>query len=76
MQFKEEQDWIKKNKDYLEKLREQDEAAAQAAMPNNIWEALDQMTGAQPKPPGESGSEVQPAPATSSTTTTPSTSAK
>ncbi|KAF5363180.1 hypothetical protein D9758_008395 [Tetrapyrgos nigripes] len=48
-QYQEEQAYIKKNKDYLEQLLKQDQDMMAQMVPNNFWEALDQLRGNPPK---------------------------
>ncbi|ESK90564.1 mitochondrial import inner membrane translocase subunit tim50 [Moniliophthora roreri MCA 2997] len=69
MQYKEEQAYIAKNKDYLEKLLKQEQDMMAAQVPKNLWEAIDQMRGNPPKAlEGQPGVQPQPeAPATSKT---------
>ncbi|KAF8161565.1 HAD-like domain-containing protein [Crassisporium funariophilum] len=63
IQYQEEQNYIKRNKDELEKLLEQDQQAMAAQVPGNLWEAMDQFKGKRPEdlaapPPGS----TQPSP--------------
>ncbi|KAF9262545.1 HAD-like protein [Marasmius fiardii PR-910] len=46
--YKEEQAYIAKNKDYLEKLLKQEQDMMAAQVPKNLWEAIDQMKGGPP----------------------------
>ncbi|KAK7026404.1 mitochondrial inner membrane protein required for protein import [Paramarasmius palmivorus] len=54
MQYKEEQAYIEKNKDYLEKLLKQEQDMMAAQVPKNLWEAVEQIRGGPP-PPGQEG---------------------
>ncbi|KAH8827767.1 import inner membrane translocase subunit tim-50 [Flagelloscypha sp. PMI_526] len=56
--FLDEQRQLEKNKDLLEKIYQEQQDAAAAGIPNNLWEMLDQMAG-NPKqlpPPNETSS--------------------
>ena len=64
-QYQDEQKYIRDNREQLEKLLEADLQAQQAAIPNNLWEAIDQFSG-KPKAPPADG-------AASTSSTTPST---
>ncbi|KAG7091437.1 hypothetical protein E1B28_010473 [Marasmius oreades] len=46
--YKEEQAYLAKNKDYLEKLLKQEQEMMAAQVPKNLWEAIDQMRGNAP----------------------------
>ncbi|KAK7472010.1 mitochondrial inner membrane protein required for protein import [Stygiomarasmius scandens] len=48
-QYQEEQAYINKNRDYLEKLLKQDQDMMAQMVPGNFWEALDQLRGNPPK---------------------------
>lgn len=58
--YRDEQAYIAKNKEHLEKLLEQEQQAMVAQAPNNLWEAIGTMTGAPPPPPGSEASEASP----------------
>ncbi len=64
--YLEEQAYIEKNREQLDKLLEQDRQMMAAQVPSNLWDAIDQMKGGPPKPEEgkeEKGKEVQsPAP--------------
>ncbi|KAK0449281.1 import inner membrane translocase subunit tim-50 [Armillaria borealis] len=64
--YLEEQAYIEKNREQLDKLLEQDREMMAAQVPSNLWDAIDQMKGGPPKPEEgkeEKGKEVQsPAP--------------
>lgn len=53
LQYREEQKYIADNKENLEKLLAQDQAAAQQEMPGSLWEAFTQMQGKKEKEGGE-----------------------
>ncbi|THU98030.1 HAD-like protein [Dendrothele bispora CBS 962.96] len=48
-QYLEEQAYINKNREYLEELLKQDQDMMAQMVPNNFWEALDQLRGNPPK---------------------------
>jgi len=54
MQYREEQKYIRENKEHLEKLLKQEQDAIAAQVPSNLWEAIDQITG-KPKDPSAEG---------------------
>ncbi|KAK1225047.1 mitochondrial inner membrane protein required for protein import [Marasmius sp. AFHP31] len=48
LQYKEEQAYMAKNKDYLEQLLKQEQDMMAAQVPKNLWEAIDQFRGNPP----------------------------
>lgn len=64
IQYQEEQKYIRENREQLEKLLEQDLQAQAAAVPNNLWEAIDQFQG---KPKTPSPDDAASTPTTAST---------
>lgn len=76
-QYKEEQAYIKKHKDYLEKLLDDERKAQERMVPSNLWEAIDYFQGKPKLPPAEDSGNVKVTttddatlPSTSSTMTT------
>ena len=54
--YLEEKEWLQKNREELEKLREQDRQAMMGEVPQNLWEMMDRMKAGAP-PPGQEGQQ-------------------
>ena len=55
--------YLQDNKEELERLLAQDQAAMAAQVPGTLWEAMDQFRGKEPSPPPAAASADGSAPA-------------
>ena len=61
--YRNEMKYLQDNKEELERLLAQDQAAMAAQVPGTLWEAMDQFRGKEPSPPPAASSADGSAPA-------------
>ncbi len=61
--YRNEMKYLQDNKEELERLLAQDQAAMAAQVPGTLWEAMDQFRGKEPSPPPAAASADGSAPA-------------
>ncbi|KAL1945374.1 hypothetical protein VTO73DRAFT_2225 [Trametes versicolor] len=69
--FKEEQEYLRANKDNFDKMLKEEQEAMAREMPSTIWGAMQAMV-TPPPPPGQASQQVAPKPTETPSTTSPS----